>query len=182
MSGIHVSTTINGDAVEYVCDVEETLLDVLRDKLGMTGSKEGCASGDCGACSVTVDGRLTCSCLMLGAEAQGHEIGMSQIIVSNIALVACVLLFFVSKNWFWLLAVGLLLVSLPATIYLLMPINFAFIDATDPNLAANAPVMLRNWGTYQIIRTIADGMAFLAMCKAVIWPKQSIRLAGGRIS
>lgn len=75
MSGIHVSTTINGDAVEYVCDVEETLLDVLRDKLGMTGSKEGCASGDCGACSVTVDGRLTCSCLMLGAEAQGHEIG-----------------------------------------------------------------------------------------------------------
>ncbi|WP_417454727.1 (2Fe-2S)-binding protein [Kiloniella sp.] len=75
MSGIHVTTTINGDAVEYVCDVEETLLDVLRDKLGMTGSKEGCASGDCGACSVTVDGRLTCSCLMLGAEAQGHEIG-----------------------------------------------------------------------------------------------------------
>ncbi|KLN61664.1 ferredoxin [Kiloniella spongiae] len=75
MSGIHVSTKINGDAVEYVCDVEETLLDVLRDKLGMTGSKEGCASGDCGACSVTVDGRLTCSCLMLGAEAQGREIG-----------------------------------------------------------------------------------------------------------
>ncbi|WP_419905144.1 (2Fe-2S)-binding protein [Kiloniella sp.] len=75
MSGIHVSTKINGDAVEFVCDVEETLLDVLRDKLGMTGSKEGCASGDCGACSVTVDGRLTCSCLMLGAEAEGHDIG-----------------------------------------------------------------------------------------------------------
>mgnify|MGYP000685474756 FL=1 len=74
MSGIHVSTKINGDAVEFVCDVEETLLDVLRDKLGMTGSKEGCASGDCGACSVTVDGRLICSCLMLGAEAEGHEI------------------------------------------------------------------------------------------------------------
>ena len=75
MSGTHVSTTINGDAVEYVCDVEETLLDVLRNRLGLTGAKEGCSTGDCGACSVTVDGRLTCSCLMLAVEAEGHEIG-----------------------------------------------------------------------------------------------------------
>ncbi|EDM72493.1 xanthine dehydrogenase family protein, small subunit [Roseobacter sp. AzwK-3b] len=75
MSKIHVTTTINGDPVDYLCDAEETLLDVLRDHLGLTGSKEGCGTGDCGACSVTVDGRLVCSCLMLGAEAAGREIG-----------------------------------------------------------------------------------------------------------
>jgi carbon-monoxide dehydrogenase small subunit len=75
MSGIHVRTTINGDPTEYVCEADETLLDVLRDRLGYTGSKEGCGSGDCGACSVTVDGRLVCSCLVLGAEAEGHNIG-----------------------------------------------------------------------------------------------------------
>lgn len=74
MTQIHVTTTINGDQTEYLCEPEETLLDVLRDRLGLTGSKEGCGSGDCGACSVAVDGRLVCSCLMLGAEAQGHEI------------------------------------------------------------------------------------------------------------
>jgi carbon-monoxide dehydrogenase small subunit len=75
MSTIHVTTTINGDPVEFLCDPEETLLDVLRDRLGMTGSKEGCGTGDCGACSVTVNGRLVCSCLVLGAEAEGQEIG-----------------------------------------------------------------------------------------------------------
>ena len=74
MSQIRVSTTINGDAVEYICDAEETLLDVLRDRLGLTGAKEGCGTGDCGACSVTIDGRLVCSCLVLGAEAEGSEI------------------------------------------------------------------------------------------------------------
>lgn len=74
MSQIHVTTKINGDATEYLCDPEETLLDVLRDRLGLTGAKEGCGTGDCGACSVTVDGRLVCSCLMLGAEADGSEI------------------------------------------------------------------------------------------------------------
>src|SRR6201987_2339297 len=82
MDQIHVSTTINGDAVEYVCEGDETLLDVLRDRLGLTGSKEGCGTGDCGACSVTLDGRLVCSCLVLGAEAEGREIrtieGMAQ--------------------------------------------------------------------------------------------------------
>jgi carbon-monoxide dehydrogenase small subunit len=58
MSRVHVSTTVNGDAVEYLCEADETLLDVLRDRLGLTGAKEGCGTGDCGACSVTaVDGR-----------------------------------------------------------------------------------------------------------------------------
>jgi carbon-monoxide dehydrogenase small subunit len=74
MSKHHVTTTINGDPVEFLCTPEQTLLDVLRDVLYLTGSKEGCASGDCGACSVTLDGRLVCACLVLGAEAQGRQI------------------------------------------------------------------------------------------------------------
>jgi carbon-monoxide dehydrogenase small subunit len=74
MSKVQVSTTINGDAVSYLCEVDETLLDVLRDRLGLTGSKEGCGTGDCGACTVTLDGRIVCSCLVLGAEAEGREI------------------------------------------------------------------------------------------------------------
>ena len=75
MSKIHVTTSVNGDPTEFLCEADETLLDALRDRLGMTGSKEGCGTGDCGACSVTVDGRLVCSCLMLGAEVEGREIG-----------------------------------------------------------------------------------------------------------
>ena len=77
MSGsmIHVTTTVNGDEAEFVCDPRETLLDALRDRLQLTGAKEGCATGDCGACSVTLDGRLVCSCLVLAAEAEGKEIG-----------------------------------------------------------------------------------------------------------
>jgi len=71
MAGIAVSTTINGDSVDFLCQAEETLLDVLRDRLGLTGAKEGCGTGDCGACSVIVDGRLVCACLVLGAEARG---------------------------------------------------------------------------------------------------------------
>lgn len=78
----HVSTTVNGDPVEFLCEAEQTLLDVLRDELNLTGSKEGCGSGDCGACSVTLDGRLVCSCLVLGTEAQDQAIetieGMAQ--------------------------------------------------------------------------------------------------------
>ena len=74
MTLIHVTTTVNGDEVEFLADPRETLLDCLRDKLGMTGAKEGCGTGDCGACSVTVDGRLVCSCLVLGVEAQGKKI------------------------------------------------------------------------------------------------------------
>ena len=74
MTQIHVSTTVNGDTTEFLCEPNETLLDVLRDRLTLTGAKEGCGTGDCGACSVTVDGRLVCSCLMLGAEAEGREV------------------------------------------------------------------------------------------------------------
>jgi len=74
MTQIHVTTRINGDATEFLCEAEETLLDVLRDRLGLTGTKEDCGTGDCGACSVLVDGRLVCSCLMLGAEAEGREV------------------------------------------------------------------------------------------------------------
>ncbi len=72
---ITVSTSVNGDAVEFVCPPEETLLDALRNRLGLTGAKEGCGTGDCGACSVTLNGRLVCSCLVLAAEAEGQEIG-----------------------------------------------------------------------------------------------------------
>ena len=74
MSKHHVSAIINGEPTEFLCEPQLTLLDVLRDELRLTGSKEGCSSGDCGACSVTVDGRLVCSCLMLAVEAQGHKI------------------------------------------------------------------------------------------------------------
>jgi len=69
-----VSTTINGDPVEFACEPNESLLDALRNRLGLTGAKEGCGTGDCGACSIQVDGRVVCACLMLGVEAEGHEI------------------------------------------------------------------------------------------------------------
>ena len=74
MSKTHGSTTINDDAVEFLCESEQTLLDVLRDDLRLTGSKEGCASGDCGACSVIMDGRLVCACLLLAVEVEGSVI------------------------------------------------------------------------------------------------------------
>jgi carbon-monoxide dehydrogenase small subunit len=74
MAKCHVTTTVNGDAVEFLCEPDETLLDVLRDRLHLTGSKEGCASGDCGACSVMLDDRLVCACLVLGAEAEGRSV------------------------------------------------------------------------------------------------------------
>jgi len=74
MAKIHVTTTINGSPTEILCDPNQTLLDALRDTLGLTGSKEGCGSGDCGACSVTINGRLVCSCLVLAPEAEGQKI------------------------------------------------------------------------------------------------------------
>ena len=74
MAKQHVSTTINGEAVEFLCETRQSLLDVLRDELDMTGTKEGCGTGDCGACSVTLNGDLVCSCLVLGVEAQGKSI------------------------------------------------------------------------------------------------------------
>ncbi|MDR9486064.1 MAG: (2Fe-2S)-binding protein [Sediminimonas sp.] len=75
MSMIHVNTKVNGDEAEFLCDPRETLLDVLRDQLNLTGAKEGCGTGDCGACSVTLNGRLVCSCLVLAVEVEGQEIG-----------------------------------------------------------------------------------------------------------
>ena len=71
---VHVYSTINGDDIEFVCEPDETLLDALRDRVGLTGVKEGCGTGDCGACSITLDGALVCSCLVLGAEAEGRSI------------------------------------------------------------------------------------------------------------
>ncbi len=70
----HVKTTINGEPKEFLCDVHETLLTVLRDTLQLTGTKEGCGTGDCGACSIMLDARLVCSCLVLGVEAEGKSI------------------------------------------------------------------------------------------------------------
>jgi len=69
-----VEATLNGERTEFLCEPRQSLLEVLRDVLGMTGSKEGCLTGDCGACTVIVDGRAACSCLMLGVEAEGHNI------------------------------------------------------------------------------------------------------------
>ena len=70
----HISAIVNGDAAEFLTEPGATLLDALRDELGLTGSKEGCGSGDCGACSVMLDGRLVCSCLVLAVEAEGRRI------------------------------------------------------------------------------------------------------------
>jgi len=74
MSKHHITTTINGEATEFLAEPQQTLLDVLRDNLNLTGSKEGCSSGDCGACSVILDGALVCSCLTLAVEAEGRTV------------------------------------------------------------------------------------------------------------
>ena len=82
MAKNHVTALVNGDPVEFLCETEQSLLDVLRDELRLTGTKEGCGTGDCGACSVTVDDRLVCSCLVLAAGVQGRAVqtieGMAQ--------------------------------------------------------------------------------------------------------
>ena len=75
MAKVHVTTTINGEPAEFLCEPHHSMLDALRGPLGLTGSKEGCGSGDCGACSVLMDGRLVCACLMLAVEAEGKQIG-----------------------------------------------------------------------------------------------------------
>ncbi|MGA2410310.1 MAG: (2Fe-2S)-binding protein [Candidatus Binataceae bacterium] len=69
-----VETTINGETVEVLCEPRQSLLEVLRDELELTGSKEGCLTGDCGACTVIIEGRPACSCLILGVEAEGKTI------------------------------------------------------------------------------------------------------------
>ncbi len=71
---IHVHTRINDEATEFLCSAERSLLEVLRDELNLTGTKEGCATGDCGACSVLLDGRLVCSCLVLAPEIEGRSV------------------------------------------------------------------------------------------------------------
>ncbi|MEX0739453.1 MAG: (2Fe-2S)-binding protein [Pseudohongiella sp.] len=70
----HICTSINGEITEFLCDSSATLLQVLRDNLQLTGTKEGCGSGDCGACSVMFNDRLVCSCLVLAVEAQNSRI------------------------------------------------------------------------------------------------------------
>ncbi|MDA0836417.1 MAG: (2Fe-2S)-binding protein [Planctomycetota bacterium] len=71
---IHVQTTINGEETDFLCETRNSLLEVLRDELRLTGSKEGCNNGNCGACNVIMDGRLVNSCCVLGVEAEGAEI------------------------------------------------------------------------------------------------------------
>ena len=71
---VHVETTINGNQVNFLCEPRQSLLECLRDVLGMTGTKEGCNDGNCGACTVLLDGRIVTSCLVLGVEAQGKEV------------------------------------------------------------------------------------------------------------
>jgi len=82
MSKVHVTTEINGEPCEFLCEPHQTLLDALRNELGLTGTKEGCGTGDCGACSIRLGGRLVCSCLVLAAEAEGQSVdtieGMAQ--------------------------------------------------------------------------------------------------------
>ncbi|NDD48266.1 MAG: (2Fe-2S)-binding protein [Alphaproteobacteria bacterium] len=82
MARKHVQTTINGDECDFLCESNETLLSVIRNQLRLTGTKEGCSTGDCGACSVMLDSRLVCSCLTLAVEAEGKVIetieGMSE--------------------------------------------------------------------------------------------------------
>jgi aerobic carbon-monoxide dehydrogenase small subunit len=71
---IHVTATVNGERTEFLCEPRQSLLEVLRDELKLTGSKEGCNNGNCGACSVVLDGQLVNSCLVLGAEADGCSV------------------------------------------------------------------------------------------------------------
>jgi len=74
MSKLLVSTSVNGDPQQLLCDPDTTLLEALREEMGLTGSKEGCGSGDCGACTVVLDGQMVCSCLVLAPEAEGRQI------------------------------------------------------------------------------------------------------------
>ena len=70
----HITTSVNGDEYQYLCEPGQTLVDVLRNELELTGTKEGCSTGDCGACSVMLDGELVCSCLVLAVETDGKSV------------------------------------------------------------------------------------------------------------
>jgi carbon-monoxide dehydrogenase small subunit len=71
---VHVQTQINGDSIEFLCEPRQSMLEVLRDDLDLTGAKEGCNNGNCGACTIMVEGRPVNSCCMLGVEAEGNNI------------------------------------------------------------------------------------------------------------
>ncbi len=71
---LHLTTRLNGEDDEFLCEPRQSLLEVLRDVLEQTGTKEGCTTGDCGACSVMLDGRVVCSCLVLAAEVDGRDV------------------------------------------------------------------------------------------------------------
>ena len=71
---VHITTSVNGDEYQYLCEPGQTLVDVLRNELELTGTKEGCSTGDCGACSVMLDGELVCSCLVLAVETDGKSV------------------------------------------------------------------------------------------------------------
>jgi carbon-monoxide dehydrogenase small subunit len=86
VSKLHIETTINGEPVEFLCEPQETLLEALRNGVGLTGTKEGCATGDCGACSILFDGRLVPSCLVLAAEANGRSITTIEGLAAGAAL------------------------------------------------------------------------------------------------
>ncbi len=70
----HIQTTLNGEEIDFLCEPRQSLLEVLRDELGLTGTKEGCNNGNCGACSVIMDGRVVNSCCVLGVEAADSDI------------------------------------------------------------------------------------------------------------
>ena len=86
MTKMHVQTSINGETVEFLCSPQQTLLEALREIVGRQGTKEGCGTGDCGACSVLIDDRLVCSCLVFAAEARGAEVTTIEGIASDGAL------------------------------------------------------------------------------------------------
>ncbi len=83
---LHIEATINGEPAEFLCAPDETLLSALRNGLGLTGTKEGCGTGDCGACSVMLDHRVVASCLVLAAEAQGRSVTTIEGIASGATL------------------------------------------------------------------------------------------------
>ena len=83
MSKLRIATTVNGEQQELLCDADTTLLDALRDELGLTGTKEGCGSGDCGACTIVLDGKMVCSCLVLACEAQGRQVATIEGVAEN---------------------------------------------------------------------------------------------------
>ena len=82
----HVQTIINGEHVDFLCEPRQSLLECLRDIIGLTGTKEGCNDGNCGACTVEMDGRIVTSCLVLGVEAEGSEIGTIEGVASGSTL------------------------------------------------------------------------------------------------